>query len=79
MARGWESKSVEQQQEEAKSHASAHKQPLTPEEVSAAQKRQGLELSRTRITHELEYATNPRHREMLAAALKDIEAQLTKT
>ena len=76
MARGWESKSVEQQQEEAKSQTSAHKQPLTPEQILAAQKRQGLELSRKRILQQLETVSNPRHRQVLEAALKDLDEQL---
>lgn len=78
MARGWESKSVEQQQEEATSQASTHKQPLTPEQILTVQKRQGLELSRKRILQQLETASNSRHRQMLEAALKDLESQLTK-
>lgn len=79
MARGWESKSVEQQQEEAKSQTSAHKQPLTPEQISAAQKRQGLELSRKRMLQQLETASNPRHRQILETALNDLERQLANT
>lgn len=79
MARGWESKSVEQQQDEARSQTSPHKQPLTPEQISVTQKRQGLELSRKRILQQLETASNPRHRQMLEAALKDLDRQLANT
>ena len=79
MARGWESKSVEQQQEEAKSETHTHKQPFTAEQIATAQKREGLELSRKRILQQLETASNPRHRGMLEAALHDIEAQLGDT
>ena len=77
MARGWESKSIEQQQEEATAQTSSHRTPLTPEQIATAQKREGLELSRKRITHQLKQATNPRHRQMLEAALHDLEAQVT--
>jgi hypothetical protein len=75
MARGWESKSVEQQQEEASSNA-AKGPRLTPKEIAEQERRQSLELSRRRIAQQLEVATNPRHRQMLEAALKDLDAQL---
>ncbi|MGH9515993.1 MAG: hypothetical protein ACRD3P_09995 [Terriglobales bacterium] len=75
MARGWESKSVEQQQEEA---TSSHRrgQLLTPEQIAEQQKRQGLELSRQRILQQLKVASNPQHRSMLEAALAELDAQL---
>lgn len=77
MARGWESKSVEQQQEEATS-STAKGPRLTPEQISEHQRRQSLELSRKRIAQQLEVATNPTHRQMLEAALKDLDAQLAR-
>jgi hypothetical protein len=76
MARGWESKSVEQQQEEASSNT-ARGPRLTPEQTAEQQRRRGLELSRIRIAQQLETATNPRHRQMLEAALKELEKQLS--
>ena len=76
MARGWESKSVEQQQEEASSEHTRKSEPLTPEQVGRRRRLATLELSRKRILHELEAATNPRHRQMLAAALADLDAQI---
>lgn len=75
MARGWESKSVEQQQEEAKSQAIPHRS-LSPQQIAIEQQRRSLQLSRARVVQQLEGAINPRHREMLEAALRDIEAQL---
>ncbi|HEY4052669.1 MAG TPA: hypothetical protein VGL74_02940 [Terriglobales bacterium] len=75
MARGWESKSVEQQQEEASSNVVKGPR-LTPEQIAEQQRRGGLELSRNRIAQQLEAATNPRHRQMLEAALKELEKQL---
>jgi hypothetical protein len=75
MARGWESKSVEQQQEEAAT-AKSRRAPLTAEQAAAAKRRQGLLLSRQRVLQQLEAASNPRHREMLQAALADLDAQL---
>ena len=76
MARGWESKSVEQQQEEAKSSAKPRSKQLTPEQIAEQQRRSGLELSRQRILQQLQVACNPQHRGMLEAALADLDAQL---
>ncbi|HZQ19731.1 MAG TPA: hypothetical protein VFA90_13510 [Terriglobales bacterium] len=76
MARGWESKSVEQQQEETKSPTSRKGKPLTPGQIAAHQRRRGLELSRKRILQQLELATNPQHRTMLESALADLNSQL---
>jgi len=76
MARGWESKSVEQQQEEASSERARKIEPLTPEQVGRRRRLATLELSRKRILQQLEAATNPRHRLMLAAALADLDAQI---
>jgi hypothetical protein len=77
MARGWESKSVEQQQEQAASDAAQTKVALTPDQLAALQRRQGLQLSRKRILQQLELASNPRHRQMLEQALADLDEQLT--
>jgi hypothetical protein len=76
MARGWESKSVEQQQEEAKSSAGEKHRQLTPNQIVEERRRHGLELSRKRILQQLELASNPQHRAMLEAALSDLDRQL---
>ena len=75
MACGWESKSVEQQQEEAAAEKK-RPAPLTAEQAVTAKRRQGLLLSRQRVLQQLEAASNPRHRQMLEAALADLDAQL---
>jgi hypothetical protein len=75
MARGWESKSVEQQQEEAAT-AKSRGSSLTREEMAREKSRQGLLLSRQRVLQQLEAASNPRHRQMLESALADLDAQL---
>lgn len=79
MARGWESKSVEQQQEQLSSSASAQppRKQLTPEQVTEQQRRDGLQLSRQHILQQLQVASNPQHREMLEAALAELDAQLS--
>jgi len=75
VARGWESKSVEQQQDEASSKKE-HGEVLTPEQIVERQRRQGLELSRQRILQQLQAACNPRHRQMLETALAELDKQL---
>ena len=78
MARGWESKAVEQQQDEAASASTKPKLVLTPEQLVRQQDRQGLLLSRQRVLQQLEIAQNPRHREMLQSALADLDARLAR-
>jgi hypothetical protein len=75
VARGWESKSVEQQQDEAASRKERH-ELLTPEQIAERQRRQGIELSRQRILQQLQVACNPRHRQMLERALAELEERL---
>jgi hypothetical protein len=75
MARGWESKSIEAQQEEASRHRS--KGPhRSPEDAARADRRRALELSRTRAAADLERATVAAHRKMLERALAALDAQL---
>jgi hypothetical protein len=75
MARGWESKSVESQQADAAEAKAPHKR-LTPEEVERLHQREGLVLSRKRISDQLETAKNLRHKQMLEAALADLDAKI---
>jgi hypothetical protein len=76
MARGWESKSVEQQQAEMAESHKPPRPPLSPEEQQRDRKRQGLVLSRKRLMQQLEAATNSRHRQMLAQAIAEVDRQL---
>ncbi len=78
MARGWESKSVEQQQEAATSDARRTKPRLTAGEIAAERRRETLRLLRRRILQQLEVAKNSRHREMLEAALAELNAEIGK-
>ncbi len=75
MARGWESKSIEQQQEEAAAQKT-HRPPVTPEQADRENRLRGLELSRQRTLQQLQNACNSRHRQMLEAALADLERQI---
>src|ERR1700676_992366 len=78
VARGWESKSVEEQQAQAVSTPSPAKLPLTPAQIVSQRQRQGLMLSRQRVLQQLDAAQNPRHREILQNALADLDAQLAR-
>lgn len=77
MARGWESKSVESQQEEAEERRRlAGLVPQSPEEIAREKEKESLLLSRTRVQQDLERSRNERHRGILRAALAHLEAKL---
>ncbi len=79
MARGFESKSVQEQWQDAEAAAEQRKKPRkSAEQIEREKKREGLELSRRRITHELEAATSDRRREQLRAALAHLDEELAK-
>lgn len=46
------------------------------EGIRREQERRGLELSRTRILHDLESATHPNHRRSLEAALAHLDKKI---
>jgi DNA-binding ferritin-like protein len=76
MARGWESKSVEAQQAEAADHQNQLKPRLTADEAARVRQLEGVRLSRKRIVQQLEAAQDARHRDMLTAALAELDKQL---
>lgn len=76
VARGWESKSVEEQIEGAADRQQRVTPPLTEEEQQRRRARESLELSRARVMKDLESAKHPRRREMLEAALKHLEEKI---
>jgi len=78
MARGWESKSVEEQQSQAASSPPKPGPPPTPEQLLHRHQRQGLLLSRARVLQQLGTAQNPNHRQMLEGALADLDALLAQ-
>jgi hypothetical protein len=78
VARGWESKSVEEQQAQAVSDSGPARPPLTPAQIARQRRRQGLVLSRQHVLQQLEATQNPRHREILQSALADLDAQLAQ-
>ena len=77
MARGWESKSVEDQQSAAEADRDAHIKPrMSPAERAKQERKQSLLLSRSQVLSRLKVAMNPRYRAQLESALHDLEAQL---
>ena len=79
MARGWESKSVEAQIETATGAARAvPKRALNDEQRASLRKKESLLLSRTRVLNDLKASRNPKHRNLLEIALKDLEQKLAE-
>jgi hypothetical protein len=76
MARGWESKSIEAQQEEA-SRGRAKGPALTDVQRATAERRKTLQLTRARAEADLARATAPAHRRMLEQAIEAIDQQIT--
>ena len=86
MARGWESKSVEDQVQQSEAAAPAkdgnaakdkHKRQLTAAQIELHRQREVLILSRVRVQQNLKASSNPRYTEQLNRALADIEVQLS--
>ena len=72
MARGWESKSVEDQQQEAERRRDENR----IRESSAVDRRRTVELARAQTVSLLARARTPAQREALERALADLDAQL---
>ena len=79
MARGWESKSVEAQKEEAIAAKTASPGTnLTAEARQRAQKTAALLLARRRIVEQLQDSPNPRYSELLQQTLRDLDHQIER-
>ncbi|HYP05234.1 MAG TPA: hypothetical protein VER03_03285 [Bryobacteraceae bacterium] len=78
MARGWESKSVEEQMESAESRRQERKaaDAVTSEQARLDAERDALRMQLTRIRREYEDARHDRHREQLEGAIKHLEEKL---
>lgn len=75
MARGFESKNVEYQQEEA-ARGRVSKAKLSAEEQARIARRGSLELARKRAVADLARASAPAHKHMLEQAIEALDAQL---
>ena len=77
MARGWESKSVEDQIEEARRSQGAYESRVqTPEESARERKVESLKLERSRLTEQLKRARSETHQRMIQQSLEAIEEEI---
>ena len=75
MARGFESKSVESQQEEAQ-RGKSMRPALSADEQARQSRKAGLELALAQTQAEMTAACKPAHREMLKLKLEAIQSQI---
>jgi hypothetical protein len=76
MARGWESKSVEAQQDAASESRRVGPQ-LSREQAALEAKRATLQLARSRAIADLAAATAPAHRLMLEQTIAELDRHLS--
>lgn len=74
MARGWESKAVEAQQDEARRGGASTTAPA--DDPARVHRRRVLELARTRAVADLANAARPAHRQMLQQAIAALDEQI---
>ncbi|HYR82896.1 MAG TPA: hypothetical protein VE422_02340 [Terriglobia bacterium] len=79
MARGWESKAVEDQISARETeHQTLEKPALTPRERTLIVKKKGLLLARAHTLNALESARDERYRQQLERALAHLDSQLSE-
>jgi hypothetical protein len=79
MARGWESKAVEEQIDAAETGRKAlRRKNLTAAEIEVQKKREGLTVERQRIVREMEQGYKRRYLVLLERALAHVDAELEK-
>ena len=79
MARGWESKSIENQIESAQSRPQrVTGTPLTADQIKVIREKENLMLSRTRVQRELETSKNPRYVQLLTRELKTLDSRIRR-
>lgn len=77
MARGWESKSIESQQDEAAARQPVGA-PISEHEAVRRAERATLMLARSRALADMQQACVAAHRAMLEQALADLDARLAR-
>jgi hypothetical protein len=76
MARGWESKSVEEQQAEfVKSNPGTTKRK-SPVEQERARQVKTLQLTRSYILHQMEQSKSERHKQLLSQEIQHLDLQI---
>ena len=78
VARGWESKSVEEQQFEAAEKATRTGPPPTRQDAMRWRKSENLRLARQRVLQQLAANPSSRYRKLLEAALADLDEKLNR-
>jgi len=79
MAKGWESKAVEDQVQDAPSQRDNNKRTqLTVAQIEANRRKQVLLLSRARVADDLQSSSDSRYRDQLTRALADLDAQISR-
>lgn len=76
MARGFDSKFVESQQDDAQARKTGARPELTPEERARVERRRSLEMAVARAQAELQAACHAAHRDMLRMKLEALQAEL---
>ncbi len=76
MARGWESKAVESQQQDMTRGGNKRDTPLTASQRAVNDRRRIMELARARTAADLRTSTSSAHRAMLEQALRALDEQL---
>lgn len=76
MARGWESKSVEAQQDEAAARTEPGKPRLSREEAAKRRERERLQLALCSALEQLARSRDSRHRAILEKAVADLKRQI---
>lgn len=77
MARGWESKAVEAQMEEARDRFEKGKALARATPAETSRERRSLLLAKTRVLNEIQASANDRYKELLGTSLAAIEKQLS--
>ncbi|MGA6980427.1 MAG: hypothetical protein WCC95_16690 [Candidatus Sulfotelmatobacter sp.] len=76
MARGWESKAIEAQQEEVAARDISPRARLTSEEAARARAAENYRLALQNIRQQLSIVQDPRRRETLERARADLEQKI---
>lgn len=76
MARGWESKAVEEQIQTAREGRPATQTQPNTQQIERERRRDSILLQRRRVLHEIETCTSERHRKTLESGLAYLESQL---
>jgi ribosomal protein L20 len=77
MARGWESKSVEEQQAEFTKNSESNDGTLPKEDKARVTERRRLQLARVNVANQLNIAQNPRYVDLLTRELEELDRKIS--